>query len=319
MFSLRKFGVAAAVAAIVFVYLQYRRDIQAAEARIAAGQSQIAQTACGPVEYAMRGDGFAGTLLVIHGAGGGFDQALDLDMGQRLSARGFRVIFVSRFGYLRTPLPADGSVAAQAGAHACLLDTLGVAKASVMGISAGGPSALEFAIRFPERCSALILLVPALPAGEAHPMPRPSRVVEVIRDTILRSDFLFWAAMQVARSSLIETILATPPAVAAGASPGEKARMDRVMSNLLPVSRRRLGLGNDAAVIPGLAPFDLGRVQAPTLAISLDDDLYGTARGAKHTAAGIRGGRYVGYPSGGHLWIGHNDEVFAEVTGFLMR
>ncbi len=319
MFSLRTFVVAAVLAAFVFAYLQYRREIRAAEARIAAGQSQIAQTACGPVEYAMRGDGSAGTLLVIHGAGGGFDQALDLDLGDRLSGRGFRVIFVSRFGYLRTPLPADGSVGAQAGAHACLLDTLGVAKASVMGISAGGSSALEFAIRFPERCGALILLVPALPAGEAHPMPRPSRVVEVIRDTILRSDFLFWVAMKAARNSLIETVLATPLAVAEGASPGEKARMDRVMSNLLPVSRRRLGLGNDAAVIPELRPFDLGRVQAPTLAISLDDDLYGTARGAKYTAAGIRGGRYVGYPSGGHLWIGRNDEVFGEIVGFLMR
>lgn len=150
-------------------------------------------------------------------------------------------------------------------------------------------------------------------------MPRPAPVVEWIRDTILRSDFAFWVAMKVARNSLIETVLATPLSVAQGASPEEKSRLDRVMSNLLPVSRRRLGLGNDAVVIPGLPRFDLGRVQAPTLAISLEDDLYGTARGAKYTAAGIRGARYVGYPSGGHLWIGHNDEVFAEVTKFLVR
>ena len=71
MFSLRTLVLAAAVAAFVFVYLQYRRELGAAEARIAAGRSQIAQTACGPVEYAMRGDGSAGTLLVLHGAGGG--------------------------------------------------------------------------------------------------------------------------------------------------------------------------------------------------------------------------------------------------------
>lgn len=316
MFSLRTLVLAAAVAAFVFVYLQYRRELGAAEARIAAGRSQIAQTACGPVEYAMRGDGSAGTLLVLHGAGGGFDQALDLDLGERLTRRGIRVIFVSRFGYLGTPLPADGSVGAQAKAHACLLDTLGVAKASVMGISAGGPSALEFAIRFPERCSSLILLVPAVPAGE-WAMPRPAPVVEWVRDMVLRSDFAFWLAMKVARNSLIETVLATPLAVAQGASPEEKARLDRVMSNLLPVSRRRLGLGNDSAVIPSLRPFDFERIQAPTLAISMEDDLYGTARGAKYAAAKIRGARYVGYPSGGHLWIGHNEEVFAEVAAFV--
>ena len=32
----------------------------------------------------------------------------------------------SRFGYLRTPLPSDASPAAQADAHSCLLDALGL-------------------------------------------------------------------------------------------------------------------------------------------------------------------------------------------------
>jgi 2-hydroxy-6-oxonona-2,4-dienedioate hydrolase len=54
--------------------------------------------------------------LVVHGAGGGYDQALAF--GEPLARSGFHVITMSRFGYLRTPLPSDASSAAQADAHA---------------------------------------------------------------------------------------------------------------------------------------------------------------------------------------------------------
>ena len=77
-----------------------------------------------------------------------------------LAQNGIRVIAMSRFGYLRTPMPADASAAAQADAHVCLLDALGIRRAAVMGGSAGAPSALHEAIRHPDPVSALILLVP---------------------------------------------------------------------------------------------------------------------------------------------------------------
>ena len=57
-------------------------------------------------------------------------------------------------------LPADASPEAQADAHACLLDALGIPNAAVVGVSAGGPSAMQFAIRHPQRTAALVLLVP---------------------------------------------------------------------------------------------------------------------------------------------------------------
>ena len=55
----------------------------------------------------------------------------------------------------------------QADAYAQLLDHLGIDKVVVVSISAGAWSALQFAIRHPERCLALVLLVPAdyLPTG----------------------------------------------------------------------------------------------------------------------------------------------------------
>ena len=169
--SRRNVLLAAAVVAgglLALAYTRYRHDIDPAYARIARG-SQIAPTPCGPIEYAVRGEG--PPVLVVHGAGGGFDQGLEL--ADSIARAGFRVIAVSRFGYLRTPLPANASAPAQADAHACLLDSLDLRQAAIVGVSAGGPSALQFALRFPDRTTALVLLVPATYApGPEHGPPR---------------------------------------------------------------------------------------------------------------------------------------------------
>src|SRR4030095_14130680 len=93
-------------------YINYRRDIHQARQRVSTG-SRIVHTPCGPIEYAFAGDG--PPVLLVHGAGGGYDQGLEI--GDPLVKSGFRVIAMSRFGYLRTPLPGDASASAQADAH----------------------------------------------------------------------------------------------------------------------------------------------------------------------------------------------------------
>lgn len=65
--------------------------------------------------------------LVIHGAGSGYSQGAAIS--KLLRASGFKVIAMSRVGYLHTPLTTDASSTALADAHACLLDTLGYAGA----------------------------------------------------------------------------------------------------------------------------------------------------------------------------------------------
>ncbi len=92
----------------------------------------MVQTPCGPIEYALTGDG--PPLLVLHGAGGGYDQGLGF--GEPLVNSGFRIIAMSRFGYLRTPLPPNASPSAQAEAHAGLLDALKIGREAVVGASA---------------------------------------------------------------------------------------------------------------------------------------------------------------------------------------
>src|SRR5688572_15336939 len=56
-------------------YLVYLRDMRATRDRLAAG-SQIVATRYGPIEYTTWGEGPA--VLVVHGAGGGYDQGISI-------------------------------------------------------------------------------------------------------------------------------------------------------------------------------------------------------------------------------------------------
>lgn len=161
----------ALVSAPLFVKWRFDNDMQRAHAHAAQG-SVLMATPCGPIEYRETGTGVP--LLAVHGSGGGHDQGMAFAAG--LASHGIRIIAMSRFGYLRTPMPADASAAAQADPHVCLLDALGIPKAAVMGGSAGAPSALQMAIRHPDRVSALLLLVPLTykpptQADSAPPLP----------------------------------------------------------------------------------------------------------------------------------------------------
>ena len=92
---------AVSLAAIAVTYTFYRRDLNEARSAALIG-SKVVETSCGPVEYAERG--FGPPVLSIHGTGGGWDQGLSIARG--LVERGYRVIAPSRYGYLRTPMPA---------------------------------------------------------------------------------------------------------------------------------------------------------------------------------------------------------------------
>lgn len=136
-------------------------------------------------------------------------------------------------------------------------------------------------------------------------------------ETALQSDFLFWAAIRIVRPVVTRAILATPPEVVENADVAEQARAAEMLRQILPVSARRAGLLNDAAVISALPRYELERIAVPTLAISMADDLFGTFDGARYTAEHVAGARFKGYPSGGHVWIGHHEEILAEIAAFL--
>ena len=300
-------------AGAALIWNRYRQDMAVARTRVSTG-SQVVNTPCGPIEYAVAGEGIP--VLGIHGAGGGFDQGLDFF--RPLIGRGFKVIAPSRFGYLRTPMPADASPMAQADAHACLLDALGLQKVAVAGGSAGAPSAMQFCLRHADRCSAMVLIVPlAWREGRPTATGKPSAIAGFLINAILRSDFSFWAMTRFARGFTTKTIIATPPEDVRHASADEQARVALILDHIEPISLRAQGLRNDAAIAQSLTRYDLERFNTPALLISVEDDLFDTYRSARYTAEHVRGARFVGYPTGGHVWAGHQQEIFAEIDRFL--
>lgn len=295
---------------------RFDSDVTAAAIRAAQG-SLLVSTPCGPIEYQEAGAGVP--LLVVHGSGGGHDQGMAF--AGALARQGVRVIAMSRFGYLRTPMPADGSPAAQADAHACLLDALGIGTAAVLGGSAGAPSAMQLAIRHPDRVCALVLVVPLAykPGDVGDHALRPSPAAEKWLMRLLGSDFLFWTALQFARDPVLRHVVATPPEQVAGASPQERDRVNAMLDNILPVSLRAAGLRSDTALSMNLAPMPLEAIGVPTLIFSTRDDGFGTYAGAQYTATRIPGAKFVGWDHGGHVWVGHDEELRREILKLLAQ
>lgn len=300
---------AAASAAGLMAYSRYRRELRELRERVDTG-STIAETSAGDIEYTDTGEGEP--MLVIHGAGGGYDQGLLIasDFG-----KDYRVIAPSRFGYLKTTVPKDCSPSAQADAHAALLDFLDVPRAIVVAASAGAPSAIELALRHPERISKLILLVPrtyhptqSIGADDSVPSKAVLRLIEA------SADFLFWLAMHVSRASVVR-FFGVPPEIEAKASEEERERVSQLIRSVLPLSARVPGIEVDG--LTKMTPWPLDQIAVPTLVVSAEDDLYDTLPGARFTAERIPHAQLHVLPSGGHLMVGQTATVAALINKFL--
>lgn len=115
----------------------------------------VTPTRLGAIQHIDAGQGAA--LLSLHGGLGGFDQSWLLARALFAEPEPWRVLALSRPGYLDTPFSTGKTPEAQADAYAALLDKLHIERAVVAALSAGGPSAIHFATRHPDRCKALIL------------------------------------------------------------------------------------------------------------------------------------------------------------------
>lgn len=292
---------------------EFTSAIETARSRV-EGRSNVIQSRFGKVEYAEAGDG--APLLMVHGTGGGFDQGLDF--AAPLTSH-WRVIAPSRFGYLRSDFPEDASSEKQADAFIDLLDALRIEHAVVIGGSAGALSAMQFAIRHPDRCRALVAMVPAAHAPGRPPVDPPNPLARAIIEHGLKSDFLFWLGAALNEDAMIASLLATDAHLVRAAAPVERNRVRAILRNILPISARTRGLSNDARLAYDPAPMPLETIRVPTLALSLEDDRFQTLAAARHIADVVPGAQLVSYPTGGHIWVGRNEEVFGAVERFLSQ
>jgi pimeloyl-ACP methyl ester carboxylesterase len=307
-FGVIPLGIAAG--GIAAVAARYLREIRAARQELERLGSRMLQTEFGPIEYACVGSGYP--VLVLHGAMGGFDQGL-MTAGW-MAEHGFQVIAVSRFGYLRTPMPENANGDMQADANACLLDALGIQKAAVFGASGGAPSAVRFAARYPGRTTALVLLSPAAP-GEVTVAPPKAALA------LARNDFIYWSMVTYLRP-LMQRAIGVPQGFKPTAE--DAAEITRVLAKTLPSSGRGdLYYFADPWAfefheqISESSPYPLGKIETPILVLNAQDDPFSIPANVRRYTERFPNARLHVVPDGGHFLLGHGAEVHAAITQFL--
>ena len=219
--------------------------------------STLAVTALGPIEYQSQGEGPA--LLIAHGSPGGYDQGVAF--AKLLSSEKHTNIAISRPGYLRTPLASGYTPEEQADLYTALLDTLGIAQATIIGFSGGGPSALQFAIRHPTRCQGLVMISGVTQRYSENEflaaMPLPLRWLKRIYGRITTTGPIIFLLLPFARLL-----------------PKAFAPVDMLNSAML-YPLRQSGYQNDLAQFEKITNYPLERIAAPTFILhgTCDNDV----------------------------------------------
>jgi pimeloyl-ACP methyl ester carboxylesterase len=289
-----------------FSIKQYQKELSSARDRILE-DSQVVKTAHGPIEYSTAGKGLP--VLFVHGAGGGHDMGL---LYARLIGDDFFWICPSRFGYLRTPIPPDASFESQADAYAALLDHLHIEKAAIIGLSIGGPSALLFALRHPDRCDALVLQSAISKTTPKRPLS------DWFYNTLFRSDFIYWAVSQSFRNFLIKKF-GVDPAILKSLSQDERKWVEEVLHIFHPASKRYPGIRNDQKATISDKQYDLDKINQPTLILHALDDRLVDVDFATYAHAHIRNSELITFSNGGHFVVGIYQQCRDTIAGFLKK
>jgi 2-hydroxy-6-oxonona-2,4-dienedioate hydrolase len=295
------FVLLAVLAVSVLALAETRKRISVLEA-----ERSLAETRHGQIEYMSWGEG--PPVLVVHGAGGGFDQGRLL--AQAIGGDGFRWIAVSRFGYLGSAMPEAPSTAAQAEAFVDLLDAMGIERVSILAMSGGVPPSLKFAEMFPERVDRMMLLssapfTPFTPAVEDRPIPTWAY------SALLGNDVVYWALTKVARDQLAEAFDARA-GLRDGLSDEERLFVRDLIDTFLPASRRIDGVNNEGAAVDPATTYDLEGIRAEVLIVHARDDRLNPFEIGETIEARVPRSRFLALDRGGHLLLGHHAELRRE-------
>jgi pimeloyl-ACP methyl ester carboxylesterase len=295
------------VSILFIVFLKFRSTMAKNRSRLDSIPSQVYTSKHGDIEYLLRGKG--PTILVSHGITGGVDQGMGLS--KDYLGDGYRLLYVSRFGYLKSSIPDNASPELQAEVYKELLDYLGIESAFIFGNSAGGTSAIQFAIKYPKTCKGLILVSSNAPLDT--PIDHPPKFV-------FKSNFLYWFAMKLIGKSMLKMFV--PKNVTKNLSKRETNQIiDGIYFSALPITKRTKGILFDMFVsnpsIKDELPF--ARVSSPVLIINAIDDPATLIEGARTLASRIKTSSLLTFDTGGHLILGHEKEIRKKVSEFISK
>jgi len=311
---------------LLWITTTYFNWLSDTASRLEAGSSVVA-TPSGEIEYALWGDS-GPVLLFLHGTPGGYDQVA-LFSGPEAIARGYRVLAPSRPGYLRTPLAVGSTPVEQADAFADLVRTLGIDHVTVVGLSGGGPSALEFALRHPDLCSAHIQMMGvsrAMLASEEETDSLESTMTDdpgSFTNRLLSSNFAGWMLLRLMRMDMaasLETAMPDPSNRKRILDDPEKVDAFVAMADsafALQESRRD-GFLNDMSQFEDLEVTDLAAIRCPTRGVHGTADENVPLAMGELVAAGVPGAEIVRIEGADHFMpVSHAEEVRTTVFEFV--
>lgn len=294
---------------VAITYPGFKRDMRAAHDQLSK-DSKILRTDQYTIEYTVKGDGVP--MLLLHGAGGGYDQGLW--MGKTFLGDGYKFISVSRFGYLDSPIPPGASIESQAAAYAALLDHLNIDKVVVVGGSAGGSSAMQFANDYPNRSRALMLMsAVSMVDHSLDDLPVQIRIIHLIQ----QSDYVYWVFTKLLQSTILE-LMGIPPNIYKNFTPEQKEFAQAMLDDMHPMSRRFAGTFNDNVMIQN---YDLikSRISVPTLIVHSKDDALVGHHHANHAHKNIKQSKLVLFEDGGHAMLSKIYDIRELTRDFVYR
>lgn len=276
------------------------------------------QTARGTVECVDHGQGPA--VLAVHGGMGGWDQGVLLARALFGDAPPLRVIAPSRPGYLGTPLAGKETPEAQADLFAALLDQAGVERALVCAVSAGGPSALLFALRHPERCAGLVLVSTC--TGRLELPPNIRRRLPLMRLLVRIPGLAALMRRRAASGRSASRSISSPELRARTLAHPEAGVLFRALqvSVFERMADRLAGTANDMARFDVLAPIPMEQVAVPVLAIHGTADPVVAFDHGRRAAETIPGAELMAVEAGEHVVLfTHLDAVRERTARFARR
>lgn len=236
-------------------------------------ESKIIETKKGKVEYYLSEEGSTKpVVLCFHGGIGGVDQGVILlDWVDKSK---YRILSVSRPGFLLTPLESGKTIEEQAELFAALLDELKIEKAVVVSASAGGPPCYTFASKFPEKTLGLISIDSV--SGYYDIPEAAGAVAEKIFTTNIGQKLLNfiedkkpeWFAKELFKSSGIFSAKQMKEHIEYLIHNETALKFLKAFSNSMnPYTPRKIGTENDIEYYRNLTHIDMKDIKCPTLII----------------------------------------------------
>jgi pimeloyl-ACP methyl ester carboxylesterase len=284
----------------------------------AEATSVVADTARGPVEYADLGEG--SPVLFVHGSPGGWD-AGEL-MTRFIVEAGFRVIAISRPGYLGTPL-TDGNATpdAQAELELALMDSLAIDRFEVVCWSGGGPSSYRLAATQPERVRALVAIA-AVSGGFDFDMSFEGHILQRRLGKWIITEMRRHAGKSLVKATLAEEGTFERQKLTALVDEvwADDDKRQFVLDLAEIIAGRRGGLVNDVKQFPEIGDLGLASIVAPVLLVQGTIDADVVPAHSDRAAAQLASVERHDIEGGSHIsvWTGPGDlEAQARIVAFL--